>query len=57
MREKAPALSDLVHCKSIDILSVTVTETLLTKRETPGGLADVTPRGFTIYHAPRIGRI
>ena len=37
MREKAPALSDLVHCKSIDILSVTVTETWLTKRETRAG--------------------
>ena len=54
MRGKAAALSDLVHSKSIDILSVT--ETWLTKRETPAGLADVAPRRFTVYHVPRVGR-
>ena len=52
--KKHQALSDPVPSKSIHSLSVT--ETWLIKRETRAGLADVTPRGFTFYHAPRVGR-
>jgi len=54
MRPKAPAISDLVTSKSLDILSIT--ETWLTKRETTAGLTDITPIGFSLYHKPRAGR-
>jgi len=54
MRDKAPALSDLIHSKSIDVLSVT--ETWLTTRETRGCLTDLTPAGFSFHQAPREGR-
>ena len=54
MREKAPALADLVESKSIDVLSIT--ETWLTRKETRAGLADLTPPGYTFHQAPRVGR-
>lgn len=54
MRDKAPALSDLIISKSIDVLSVT--ETWLTRRETAASLADITPTGFSFHHSPRVGR-
>ena len=44
MRERAPALSDLVASGSIDLLGIT--ETWLTTKETSADLADMTPRGF-----------
>ncbi len=54
MRDKAPALSDLVHSKNIDVLSIT--ETWLTNKETRASLADVTPAGFSFHQVPRSGR-
>ena len=41
MKDKAPALSDLVVSKGIDLLAIT--ETWLTTRETSGDLAEMTP--------------
>ena len=41
MRDKAPALSDLVVSKGIDLLGIT--ETWLTIRETSSDLAEMTP--------------
>jgi hypothetical protein len=55
MRDKAPALFDLVLSKSLDIL--TITETWLTPRETTASLADVTPPGFSFHQIPRSGRV
>ena len=54
MREKAPALFDLVQSKSLDIL--TITETWLTPKETTASLADVTPPDFSFHQNPRSGR-
>ncbi len=54
MRDKAPALSDLIQTKSIHILAVT--ETWLTRKETTASLADITPTGFSFHHKPRVGR-
>ena len=51
MRNKAPALSDLVASKSIDLIGIT--ETWLTTKETSGDLADITPEGFSFFHKPR----
>ena len=52
--DKAPALSDLVASKSIDLLGIT--ETWLTTKETPADLADMTPEGFSFFHKPRTQR-
>ena len=54
MRDKAPALSDLVVSKTLDILGIT--ETWLSTNETTASLADITPTGFTLHHIPRSGR-
>ena len=54
MRDKAPALSDLVASKSIDLLGIT--ETWLTTKETSADLADMTPEGFSFFHKPRTRR-
>ena len=51
MRDKAPALSDLVVSKGIDLLGIT--ETWLTTRESPGDLAEMTPYGFSFLQIPR----
>ena len=47
MRDKAPALSDLVLSKGIDLLGIT--KTLLTIRETSSDLAEMTPNGFSLF--------
>ena len=47
MRDKAPALSDLVVSKGIDLLGIT--ETWLTIRETSSDLPKLTPRGFSFF--------
>ena len=54
MRDKVPALSDLVASKSIDLLGIT--ETWLTMKETSTDLADMTPEGFSFFHKPRTRR-
>ena len=51
MRDKAPALSDLVVSKGIDLLGIT--ETWLTIRKTSSDLAEMTPHGFSFFHTPR----
>ena len=47
MRDKAPALSDLVVSKGIDLLGIT--ETWLTIRGTSRDLAEMTPNGFSFF--------
>ena len=47
MRDKAPALSDLVTSKGIDLLGIT--ETWLITKETSTDLADMTPRVFPSF--------
>ena len=47
MRDKAPALSDLVVGKAIDLLGIT--ETWLTIRETSSDLAEMTPNDFFFF--------
>ena len=47
MTDKAPALSDLVVSKGIDLLGIT--ETWLTIRETSSDLAEMTPNGFSFF--------
>lgn len=54
IRDKAPAVSDLLVSKSISVLGLT--ETWLTPNETVAGLSDITPPGFTLCHKPRSGR-
>ena len=54
MRDKAPALSDLVVSKGIDLLGIT--ETWLTTRETSGDLAEMTPHGFSFLQTPRVNK-
>ena len=51
MPDKAPALSDLVASKSIDLLGIT--ETWLTTKDTSADLADMTPEGFPFFRKPR----
>ena len=55
MRDKAPALSDLVVSKGTDFLGIT--ETWLTIRETSSDLAEMTPNGFSFYQTPRVNKI
>ena len=50
MRDKAPALSDLVVSKGIDLLGIT--ETWLTIRETSSDLAEMTPQWFLHFSDP-----
>ena len=54
MRDKAPALSDLVVSQSIDLLGIT--ETWLTTKETFADLADIMPEGFSFFRKPRTRR-
>ena len=54
MRDKAPALSDLVASKTIDFLGIT--ETWLTMKETSTDLVDIIPEGLSFFHKPRIRR-
>ena len=54
IRDKGPAVSDLVTSKKIDILAIT--ETWLSVNETTAGLAEIVPPGFNIYQIPRTGR-
>ena len=54
MWEKAPALSNLVTSKGIDLLGIT--ETWLTTEETSTDHAGITPQGFS-FHKPRAQRI
>ena len=54
IRDKAPALSDHVASKSIDILGIT--ETWITTIETSTDLADMTPEGFSFFHNSRTRR-
>ena len=54
MRDKVPALSDLVSSKSIYLLSII--ETWLTTKETSADLADMTTEGFSFFHKPRTRR-
>jgi hypothetical protein len=54
MRYKAPAISDFVFGKSLDIIGIT--ETWLTSKETTAGLADITPSGYSFHQAPRRGK-
>ena len=54
MRDEAPALSDLVVSKGIDLLGIT--ETWLTIRETSSDLAEMTPNGFSFFQTPRVNK-
>ena len=54
MRDKAPALSDLVVSKGIDLLGIT--ETWLTIRETSSDLAEMTPNGFSFFQTSRVNQ-
>ena len=54
MKDNAPALSDLVVSKSIDLLGIT--GTWLTTRETSGDLAEMTPHGFSFLQTPRVNK-
>ena len=54
MRDKTPALSDLVVSKGIDLLGIT--ETWLTIRETFSDLAEMTPNGFSLFQTPRVNK-
>ena len=53
-QNKAPALSDLVASKGIDLLGIT--ENWLTTKETSADLADMTRQGFSFFHKPRTWR-
>ena len=54
MRDKAPALSDLVISKGIDLLGIA--ETWLTTKETSPDLAEMNPQGLSCFHEPRAQR-
>ena len=54
MRDKAPALSDLVVSKGIDLLGIT--ETWLTIRKASSDLAEMTPHGFSSFQTPRFNK-
>ena len=54
MRDKAPALSDFVVSKRIDLLGIT--ETWLPTKETSGDLAEMTPHGFSFFQIPRANK-
>ena len=54
MRDKAPALSDLVVSKGIDFLGIT--ETWLTTRENSSDLTEMTPYGFSFLRTPRVNK-
>ena len=54
MRDKAPALSDLVVSKGINLLGIT--ETWLTIRETSSDLAEMTPNGFSFFQTLRVNK-
>ena len=51
MRDKAPALSDFVVSKLIDLLEIT--ETWLKTRKTSGDLAEMTPPWFLLSSYPQ----
>ena len=51
MQNKAPALSDPVTSKGIDLLGIT--ETWLTTRETSADLVETMPQGFSFFQEPR----
>ena len=51
MRDKAPALSDLVTIKGINLLGIT--ERWLTTRETSADLAKMNPQGLSFFQKPR----
>ena len=54
MRDKSPALLDLVTSKGIDLLGIT--ETWLTTKETSTDLSEMTIQGFSFFHKPRAQR-
>ena len=54
IRDKAPALSDLVTSKGIDLLGIT--EIWLTTKETSTDVAKMTPQGFAFFHEPEARR-
>ena len=54
MRDKAPALSDLVVSKGINLLGII--ETWLTIRETSSDLAEMTLHGFSFFQTPRVNK-
>ena len=54
MQDEAPALSDLVASKSIDLFGIS--ETWLTTKETFVDLADTAPKVFSFFHKPRTWR-
>ena len=53
IRHKAPALSDLVTSKGIDLLGIT--DTWLTTKETSADLVAMTSKGFSFFHEARAG--
>ena len=55
MRDKVPALSDLVVSKGIDLLGIT--DTWLTIKETSSDLAEMTsPQGISFCQIPRVNK-
>ena len=54
MRDKAPALSDLVVNKGTNLLGIT--ETWLTTRETSSDVAEMTHHGFSFLQIPRVNK-
>ena len=54
LNSKCASFSDLVISKKLDI--VAITETWLSPKETSAGLADLTPKGFKLFHQPRKGK-
>ena len=54
MIDKAPALSDLVVSKGIDLLGIT--KTWLTIRETSSDVAEMTPNGFSFFQTSRVNK-
>jgi len=54
IRNKGPAVADLVTSANIDIFGIT--ETHIRSNDTPSFLSDLTPDGYTLFHIPRLGK-
>jgi hypothetical protein len=54
IRNKGPAISDLITSADIDIFGIT--ETHIRENDTPSFLNDLTPDGYTLLNIPRLGK-
>ena len=54
IRNKGPAISDLMTSACIDIFGLT--ETHIRVNDTPSFLEELTPDGYKLFHSPRLGK-